>query len=321
MSIALVSTAMLLAGILGLAAHRASICSVVAVAEILEPRRPDMLISFAKTALWIIAVTVTLAWLAEDAVMPVVAWQLTALGLLGGFIFGVGSTINDGCAFSTLRKLINGKFVILLTLLGFALGSSVMALLASLQWSPEPIPTDPLINARNPLVLGLLFVVVAWISWECVMITRYRRLHGHRAPHYRLALSAALMGLSNGILFALLGPWMYTAVVGQQVDYALGHGEAPRLLFWLLFGSVVAGMAVSAWRTGRFRARWSFRGWGRCLFGGVLMGVGAGLVPGGNDVLILHGIPGFSPHAVPVFVAMLIGIALALLIQRRLSPD
>ena len=54
------------------------------------------------------------------------------------------------------------------------------------------------------------------------------------------------MGLSNGVLFALLGPWMYTAVVGQQVDYALGSGEAPPSLFWLLFGSLLAGMAFSA---------------------------------------------------------------------------
>ena len=163
MSLALTITALLLAAVLGLAAHRASICSVVAVAEILEPRRPDMLISFGKTALWVIAVTVTLAWLAEDTVVPPRAWQLSFTALMGGFIFGVGSTINDACAFSTLRKLINGRFVILLTLLGFVLGLTLLNLLDALQWRAEPVSSEPLIRARNPLMLGPLFIVVAFV--------------------------------------------------------------------------------------------------------------------------------------------------------------
>ena len=321
MSPVLAITAMLLAGVLGLAAHRASICSVVAVAEILEPRRPEMLISFGKTVLWVVAVTVTLAWLAEDTVVPATAWELTGLGLLGGFVFGVGSAVNDGCAFSTLRKFINGRLVILFTLLGFAIGSAAVTWIVSQQWVSEPVASQPLIQARNPLILSALFVIVAWITWECVMMTRYRRAHGHRYPRYRLGLSAALMGLSNGVLFALLGPWMYTAVVGQQVDHTLAGSPAPPLFFWALFASLVVGMAISAWRTGRFRPRLRLQGWGRCLSGGLLMGAGSALIPGGNDVLILHGIPAISPHALPVFAAMLGGIALSLIAIRRIAGD
>ena len=46
------------------------------------------------------------------------------------------------------------------------------------------------------------------------------------------------------------------------------------------------------------------------------MGLGAAMVPGGNDVLILHSIPGLSPHAVPAYGAMIAGIAAVLITMR-----
>ena len=47
--------------------------------------------------------------------------------------------------------------------------------------------------------------------------------------------------------------------------------------------------------------------------------MGAAMIPGGNDVLILHGIPSLSPHAVPAFLAMLAGIAGSLMGMRALG--
>ncbi len=52
------------------------------------------------------------------------------------------------------------------------------------------------------------------------------------------------------------------------------------------------------------------------------MGLGAAMIPGGNDVLILlHGIPSLSPHAVPAFLAMLVGIAVSLMGMRGLGRE
>jgi hypothetical protein len=42
------------------------------------------------------------------------------------------------------------------------------------------------------------------------------------------------------------------------------------------------------------------------------MGMGVALTPGGNDALVLYGIPSLSPHALPAFLAMVIGIVLGL---------
>jgi short-chain fatty acids transporter len=39
----------------------------------------------------------------------------------------------------------------------------------------------------------------------------------------------------------------------------------------------------------------------RPVVGGIFMGLGAALIPGGNDVLVLHGIPSLSPQAIPSY--------------------
>jgi hypothetical protein len=45
-------------------------------------------------------------------------------------------------------------------------------------------------------------------------------------------------------------------------------------------------------------------------------GSGLALTPGGNDALVLYGIPSLSPHALPAFFAMALGIAFGLSIMR-----
>jgi len=40
------------------------------------------------------------------------------------------------------------------------------------------------------------------------------------------------------------------------------------------------------------------------------------VIPGGNDALVLYGIPSLSPHAIPSYLAMILGIALALMAMR-----
>ena len=46
------------------------------------------------------------------------------------------------------------------------------------------------------------------------------------------------------------------------------------------------------------------------------MGLGAALIPGGNDALVLYAIPSLSPQAIPSYFAMTLGIASALMAMR-----
>ena len=42
------------------------------------------------------------------------------------------------------------------------------------------------------------------------------------------------------------------------------------------------------------------------------------MLPGGNDALVLYGIPSFSPHALPAYAALIVGVAVGLLIVKHL---
>lgn len=69
-----------LAAILGFAAHRANICTVKAVEEILTTRHAYMLISFGKTVLWVILITLAWSWTVSS--IAVVHWKLSYLSII-----------------------------------------------------------------------------------------------------------------------------------------------------------------------------------------------------------------------------------------------
>src|SRR5262249_47482727 len=88
----------------------------------------------------------------------------------------------------------------------------------------------------------------------------------------------------------------------------------------VLFAALMAGVVCSA----LIRRTWSLRyrpkaDWVRNLSGGLLMGYGVVAIPGGNDGLLLDAIPSLSPHALPAFIALLLGVASVLLTARRFS--
>ena len=47
-----------------------------------------------------------------------------------------------------------------------------------------------------------------------------------------------------------------------------------------------------------------------------MMGFGTALAPGGNDALVLYGIPTLSPYALPAYAALAAGVAAGLLLMR-----
>ena len=101
--------ALVLAFVLGFAAHRASVCTVRAVAEVMHARTSFMFRSIGKSILWILAVTLPFYFLVPGAVLAYSGWQFTLTALAGGLLFGIGAGINGACAYSTMARCVDGE--------------------------------------------------------------------------------------------------------------------------------------------------------------------------------------------------------------------
>jgi hypothetical protein len=318
-------SSIVLAALLGFASHRASICTVRAVAEVVSTGRGHILMSIAKSILWVLAITMPFLWLMPEARGDQTEWALSALTLVGGGIYGTGAAINGGCAFSTLNQLADGKLRMLGALLGFCLGVVIVVAFARSGRLPLPSPIQLDSVSRFLLSSAIAAGLALWCIYEV------RRLWITRPPgvkftnlllfdRYRLSTAAALMGMSNAMLYLVYGSWSYSGTLQKGVESLLSIGDWPRPIRWILFAAMLGGMIASTLQRRSFHLAWRpSLAWLRNLAGGTLMGVGAVLIPGGNDTLILHGIPSNSPNGLPAYIAMLAGIAVALVAMRFLT--
>ena len=317
--------AILLAAVIGFAVHRASLCNVKAVAELLTSQRAHMLGSFFKTMLWVIAVTFVIEFFLHPvSARPFHLWGFSLRALAGGFVFGVGAAVNGGCALGTLGRLGSGELRMPLTLLGLVAGLAGGGFAQMRRWMPPPEGVDLGMSMPPVLAIVVTAILFLWALWELWRLWRKRDpatswRQQVLSPGYRLSTAALLLGVANGVLFALFGSWAYTRTARTAVNHVVMGQPGPELLYWLLFAALLAGVLLSSLTNKSFALDPRFRlDWLLNLLGGILMGVGVTLTPGGNDVLILHSIPGGSPHALPAYAALLVGTAAGLMVIRAL---
>jgi uncharacterized membrane protein YedE/YeeE len=315
----------LFAALLGFAAHRASICTVRAVAEVMSARTGFMLASIAKSALWAIALILPIMILTPSAASMLYGWSLTSAALAGGVMFGFGAAINGGCAYSTMTRLVDGEIRMALTVAGFAVGIFVFTALVDLHWLARPVRTTALIGSTLRFAALLISALSIWAIYELWRIWRRRPekqaiVRLMLAPQYRLSSAALLIGISSSVIFLLFGSPGYTITLQNVIEATLGTRSSPPASRWILLLAVLTGMLASTLQRGSFRLDWRPQlSWLRNIFGGALMGLGTAMLPGGNDALILYGIPSFSPHALPAYVALIIGAGVGLLTMKHIG--
>jgi hypothetical protein len=318
---ALVIIAML-AAILGFSAHRASICTVRAGAELLYSRRGFMLASIIKSILWISAVTIPFFLISETLPLPGGAWQLSLMTTVGGFVFGFGAAMNGACVYSTMSRLADGEIAMAIAVLGFGVGIWGFGVLVDAAWLSRPLPDVP----RLGMLVGVFpaAVLAAFVVYEAARLWRTRLLGSSVwelvvAPQYRLSTAAMLIGLAAGLIYLIHGPSGYASTAQQGIEALLGRQASPEIERWLLLGAAMIGMFISTLQRKSFRLDWKPRpNWLINLFGGALMGFGVALAHGGNDSLVLYAIPILSPHALPAYAALALGVVTGLLTIRSL---
>lgn len=315
--------ALLLVAFIGFASHRASLCTVKAVHEVLAVGRARVLTSFAKAALWAALVYGTALAVSPFAIRGFLAYEPRLLGVAGGFVFGVGAAINRGCSLSTLQRLADGHPDALLSFVGLAAGIFLWCAADAAFGISRPLVAPVAWEGIGDWATAVLFVLWLLAIWELLRLWRGRPRGASlwqlpAITAYRLSTSALVIGASGGLLYGLIGQWTYTNLLRNAIEGTNPAGTAPGIFQASLVATLFIGMVASAVQRGSFRAREADApgGSARRLAGGTLMGFGAAAVPGGNDTLLLTGIPTLSAWSLASYLAVLAGVACVMLLMR-----
>ena len=296
--------ALLCAAIMGYAIQRGATCTVAAVGEIVEKGTAFRLVALLEAALWVAGGLLLARQFGLVMALPEgVAVSFWTIG--GGLLLGLGAWLNRACVFGAIARLGSGDWAYLATPLGFFVGAL----------------TVPVLFAPSALVqldeASMLAQLPGWLGWLLVPLVLWRLAATIGQPGrtiWRPHEATVVIGVTFVILLLVAGPWTYTELLA---DAAMGMTANVGFRV-ALFVALLAGAWFGGWTAGRFKSRRiTFLELGRCFGGGLLMGWGSVLLPGGNDSLILVGMPLLQPYAWAGIASMCAVIAVALRIERR----
>ncbi|MEO8671568.1 MAG: YeeE/YedE thiosulfate transporter family protein [Tahibacter sp.] len=312
--------AMALAVLMGYAIQRGATCTVAALDQLVNERRAQRLLSIAEAAVWVSAGLFLARLLGFSMHLPS-GYPAGATTVAGGALLGIGAFVNRACVFGAIARLGSGDLSYLATPVGFLFGCIFFTTLfgnlstKSVAYTEFPQQTVAAITAVLSILLSVRIVALIHerVSRRGVAGLA-EALRGLSREVWQPSAATCVIGISFVGMLLLVGAWAYTDVL---VD--LAHGMSANLLsrgalLIALFGGALLGGYCSVGFRG---ATISLRDVLRCLTGGALMGVGSSLIPGGNDGLLLVGMPLFWPYAWLALLAMSATITLCLVAQRQ----
>jgi toxin CptA len=301
--------AVLCASVMGYAIQRGATCAVAAVDEVVAERAFGRLLALVEAALWVAGGIVAARALHVLPQLPS-GYAVTSWTVIGGALLGLGATLNGACVFGSIARFGSGEWAYLLTPIGFYLGCiSVGAVFGA----SMPLPLE----AESPVLRASSWLVLPFAAFALWRIVRgVRRGTGDRGRTRWHALVAAriwsphtattVIGVTFVVMLLLVGGWAYTDVLAELArGMATSVGARALLAVALLAGAVLGG-----WTAGRMsNASVEPVQLVRCVVGGVVMGWGSVLLPGGNDGLVLVAMPLGWPYAWLAFATMCATIA------------
>lgn len=327
----------LLAAIMGFAIQRGATCMVAAVDEVVTRRRFARLAAMLSASLWVLAGLLLAQWRGVLPRMPV-GYAITGWTVLGGALLGFGAFLGRACVFGAIARFGNGEWSYLLVPVGFLAGCvSVDALFMPMM--PSALLQGSSVLGAAPWVAGVLIVLVVAGAFAAPRdpgdagADRAARDAAHGAQRDAAAPMAptgmhglgfaarvwspgaatAVIGVTFFFMMLLVGPWAYTDALAD-VARRMPHDLAARglLMLALFTGALTGGLTARRFA----RTRVTPGRLARCFASGVLMGWGSLLIPGGNDGLILVGMPLLFGYAWVAMTSMALTIAGAMLARR-----
>ena len=311
------------AGLMGFAIQRGATCTVAAMDEVVRKRKFSRLGSMFEASLWVLGGLLIAQTFHLLGKMPA-GYAVTWATVLGGALLGIGAFVNGACVFGAIARLGSGEWAYIVTPLGFYAGCLSAGAVFSVP-VPEKLPFESSVLHASAL---LALVFVAWMTWRIArawldarakaptadVAACVRHAFAHRIWSPRGATT--MIGITFFFMLVLTGAWAYTDVLAELAR-GMADNLATRILLVL---ALLLGAVIGGWTAGRFRhTRITLVQSAKCFAGGALMGLGSLLIPGGNDGLILVGMPLLWPYAWAAFLTMCVTIGAAQWAQQALA--
>ena len=325
MSNALFLLAVACAMFMGFAIQRGATCTVAAVGELVEHRTAERLSAMVEASLWVLACLLLGNFFGLTMLMPL-GYSVGLVTVLGGALLGVGAAVNRACVFGAVARFGLGEWAYLATPVGFFLGC--LAVQSFRRQLPSANVASGSVIFSAPMWITV--VLSLWLLWRALLLFRSPHAADERlATPMKTLLARATscvwtpraatisIGLSFFVLLIAVGPWAYTDVLAELAQMPSHNAVAGLSQRLALVLALLAGAALGGWTAGRFRQQ-KITGAQllRCLIGGALMGVGGSLIPGGNDGLLLIGLPLLLTYALVALTTMCLCIAVWLIAER-----
>jgi toxin CptA len=328
MDIVLVSTAYVVAaicaGLMGYAIQRGATCTVAAMDELVRRRSFNRLGSMVEASLWVVGGLLIVQALRLPLMMPA-GYAVTHLTVVGAGLLGFGAYVNGACVFGAVARLGSGEWAYVATPLGFYAGCVTFPhVLPSV--TQQRLPYDSAVLHASPWVALPFGAFMLWRIARPLFQACAAPAAAGGPPLRRLGewisvrvwsprAATTMIGVTFFLMLLLVGAWAYTDVLAELARGTAGNLVARCLLVLALFaGAMLGGYTAGRWRSTPITPA----GLSKCFVGGLLMGWGSLLIPGGNDGLVLVGMPLLWPYAWVAFLTMCITIGAALVVERNL---
>jgi uncharacterized protein len=273
--------------VLGFALNHGSICTVIATTELVSEKRPARFIALVECALW---AGIVYAFLETSPTMQN-GWSPLGYLIPAAILFAIGTYVNGACVFGSVGHFGNGDIDFGFTFLGIFAVFYVDSIFGLL---PEQPPT----SASVPLGPVLLAVALA-----AILVLRLGLSLRTESDFLRLTLSMGAIGITFTVLAILAPQFSITTSVGSMVSIPV----AGAVISVCMFGGSLVSARV---RKRRFMLKWpTIKSVVRRTVGGILMGLGALLIPGGNDTLLMVGFPMGAWQAGLAYVLLVASLA------------
>lgn len=303
---------------------------VRAVSEIISKKPKKTLIFMLEAMMVSLAITTPVLLFFPEYGHVAPSYDLTLSLCAGAVVYGIGASINQSCAFGTMNQLSQGDFNFFGTVIGMVIGFAVLDRIGRFGIYYAHVSQD--LEGNHSVYALVVLFVLAWVMIGWIALQFYQSTLSFRkkmeqllfSPVARTHLSVFILGIGSGSLYLLLGTnWDYTSWLYHAQQYAtygvVSFDDQFEILGYTAL-SLVIGKVTAAYLSKNFYLRpLQISSILEKIFGGCLMGLGVGLIPGGNDTLILYSASGLATHTLPAMCVMGATIWVMLKIGQRLD--